>query len=157
MKITIQPATGEVSFDNIDPANQREVEQVVAQAIAIVMASNGHTNGHAVTALLTEPDDDDELTGEELLMPAPAAVNIAQARRIEEYDDVIAELSKKQRDTWLYFRRNDRVRGVSLAGCADRLNLSSTTASARASKLVELGYLVRISRGYFRAVIPHDI
>lgn len=144
MKITIQPATGEVSFDNIDPTNQREVEQIMAQAIAIVLASNGNGNGH-------KPD----LAAEDLLMPAPA--NTAQQRRVrEDYDDVIAELNNKQRETWLYFRRNDRVRGVSVGAFADRMGLSSTTASARCCVLMEMGYLTRIGRGYYRAIIPHD-
>ena len=146
MKITINPGTGEMSFD-FDAHNQTEVEQAVAVAQSIVNRNSSHTP--APTRAVLVFDDDGELAPEDLIAPARSAVT--------DDERIAAGLqTREQRETWLYLRRNDRVRGVALAGLASRFKLSSTAASARTCNLVKLGYAVRLGHGYYRATVPDE-
>lgn len=134
MKITIHPNTGELSFD-IDPENKAEIEQTLIIAKSL-------RNGHETSFSLASDEDLD------LISPAPSSTN---------HEHIAAGLqSAEQLETWMYLRRNDRQRGISLASLARRFKLSSTAASARCSTLVRLGYAVRISNGYYRAIVPSE-
>lgn len=145
MKITINPSTGELSFD-VDAQNPVQV------AAALKLARqfrDGKEVEDTARSLLVFPDDDDELPAEDLIVPANVAA--------KEEERVAASLeSREQFETWLYLRRNDRVRGVALTGVAHRFKLSSSAASSRCITLMKAGYAVRIGRGYYRAVTPSD-
>lgn len=151
MKITINPTTGEMSLD-IDPQNQKEVEQAMAITMGL---RNGHSDNSVHTSLVFAEDDDDELSPEDLIAPSnTAAVTSAP---VTEDERIAARLRRREQlETWLYLRRHDRVRGVSLTGLARRFKLSSSAASTRCNRLVKSGYAIRISRGFYRAVVPED-
>lgn len=149
MKITIQPSTGELSFD-IDAHNQAEVQQAITMALSV---RNGNGTSQQPVRVVLLNDDQDDLAPEDLIAPASRSTQAA----ITDDERIAAGLqTREQRETWLYLRRNDRVRGVALAGLAHRFKLSSTAASARACALMKLGYAVRIGKGYYRAVVPDE-
>jgi hypothetical protein len=160
VKITIQPTTGELSFD-IDAHNNAEVEQAIAFALGVGHRANGQNPAPVRHVLVFADDEDGEMAPEDLIAPAPP---IQQSGRpwnpnpiTTDDDRVVAALqTREQRETWLYLRRNDRVRGVSVSGLAHRFKLSSTAASARACALMNLGFAVRTSKGYYRAIAPKD-
>lgn len=155
MKITIHPTTGELSFD-IDAHNQAEVNQAITFALGI-QGGNVSQPAAPVRAMLVfaDPDEDDE-TPVDLLSPGGNAAT-HHAAAVSDDERIAAGLqTREQRETWLYLRRNDRVRGVALAGLASRFKLSSTAASARACALMKLGYAVRIGKGYYRATVPDE-
>ena len=144
MKITINPGTGELTCD-FDADNRAEVQQ----AISIARQIHDGRNVDAAARSLLVFDDDAKVAGEDLIVPAPAPAT--------EDERVAARLrTREQLETWLYLRRNDRVRGVALAGLANRFRLSSTAASARCGNLVKQGYAVRTRNGYYRAVVPTE-
>lgn len=145
MKITIT-SNGEISFD-IDAHNPTDVGQ--ALLLAQQMRNGTQTAATARTLLMFASDDDDELPAEDLIVPA--------SNNFSEDERIAARLqTREQLETWLYLRRNDRVRGIALSGLAHRFRLSSTAASARCATLVKMGYAVRIGKGYYRAVVPTD-
>lgn len=144
MKITINPTSGELSFD-VDADNPTELHEALRIARQI---RNGKEVENTARALLVFSDDD-EIPAEDLIVPATNGVT--------EEEKVAASLqTREQFETWLYLRRNDRVRGVALAGVAQRFKLSSTAASARCGTLVKLGYATRIGKGYYRACVPNE-
>lgn len=152
MKITIHPTTGEMSFD-VDAQNQKEVEQAMAFTLGL---RNGHSDNAVRTSLVFADDDDGELLPEELITPSNTATHTSML--VTEDERIAAGLkSHEQLEAWLYLRRHDRVRGVSLSSMARRFKLSSSAASGRCLTLVKQGYAIRISRGYYRAIVPDDI
>ncbi len=129
MKVTIQSKAGEMVLD-IDPEIPAEAELV----LALLAVAEGGT--------IESP-----VAGEDKI---PAAQ--------PEDENVLDMLeSSSQRDTWWYLRRNDRSRGVPAATIAKRYRISGSAASARCSVLVDRGYAVRVSRGYYRAIVPESI
>lgn len=151
MKIIINPNTGEMSLD-IDPQNQKEVDQAMAITMGL---RNGHSDNSVHTSLVFMDDDDDELSPEDLIAPSNTA-SVTSAL-VTEDERIAATLRRREQlETWLYLRRHDRVRGVSLSGLARRFKLSSSAASTRCNTLMRAGYAIRINRGLYRAVVPDE-
>lgn len=145
MKITINPSTGELTCD-FDANSRMEVQQAINIARQI---HDGKKVDAAARTLLVFSDEDDEIPAEDLIVPAPTTVT--------EDERIASRLqTREQLETWMYLRRNDRMRGVALAGVAHRFKLSSTAASARCATLVKAGYAVRVGKGYYRAVVPSE-
>jgi len=130
LKVTIDPKTGEITFD-IAAGSSEEVEQAVAFARRL-------QNGSAPAR--PEP------------IKKEPAIPVDRSRE-EEW--VMSSIPiREQAETWLYLRRNDRVTGVPVAALARRCNISGSAASARCRTLVKTGYAVCIRKGWYRAVIP---
>lgn len=153
MKVNICPKTGDLSF-TIDAKSQDEINQAVAFALLL---RSGYSTEKQAPAVFVDPDEDADAT-DLLDLLSPGSANSVQrtAASVSDDDPPAGLYTREQRETWLYLRRRDRVRGVPLVSIAQRFKLSSTAASARACALVRMGYAVRVSKGYYRAAVPEE-